>query len=182
MDNSSKTAGRLRAGVVTIILLSVCLCVTTAALAFVTVRVENNRFHTGEVQINLNDGEPIIREYELLFEPGMTVERSFFIENESTADVYYRIFLDNVSGGLAEVLLVTIKDGDKVLYAGTAEDMSRENTKAADDILKFGQRRDLTVLFRFPPDKGNEAQGLDLSFTICAEATQTQNNPDRLFD
>ena len=73
--------------------------------------MNNNLFHTGEVKINLNDGKPVIREHEFLFEPGMTVRKNFFIENDSTWDVYYRLDLDNISGGLAEVLTVTGKDG-----------------------------------------------------------------------
>ena len=134
------------------------------------------------MKINLNNGEPVIREHEFLFEPGMTVEKEFFIENESTWDVYYRIYLDNVSGGLADVLTVTIRDGEKILYTGTASELTRQNVIAADDTLKIGQRRSLTVIFHYPEDKGNDTQNLDLTFTMCAEATQTKNNPNKLFD
>ncbi len=35
--------------------------------------------------------------------------------------------------------------------------------------------------FYFPEDKGNDTQDLDLTFTLCAEATQTKNNPNKLF-
>lgn len=112
----------------------------------------------------------------------MTVKKDFFIENESTWDVYYRLYLDNVSGGLADVLTVTVKDGDKTLYSGTANELSKQKVSAADDMLRVGQRRDLTVYFHFPEHKGNEAQNLDLTFTLCAEATQTKNNPNRLFN
>ena len=177
-----KTAKRLTGGIITIIILSICLCITTFALVYSIVSVENNLFHTGEVKINLNDGEPVISEHEFIFEPGMTVKKDFFIENESTWDVYYRIYLDEVSGGLADVLEITIKDGEKVLYSGTANELTQQNVIAADDTLKIGQRRDLTAYFHFPEDAGNKAQGLDLTFTLCAEATQTKNNPNKLFD
>lgn len=100
----TKTAKKLTGGIIAIIVLALCLVVTTFALVYASVSVENNLFHTGEVKINLNDGEPVIREHEFLFEPGMTVVKDFFIENDSTWDVYYRLYLDNVTGGLAEYL------------------------------------------------------------------------------
>lgn len=180
--NDSRTAKRLTGGIVAIIILALCLAITTFALVYATVSVENNLFHTGEVRINLNNGEPVIQEHEFLFEPGMTVEKEFFIENESTWDVYYKIYFDNVSGGLADVLTVTIKDGEKTLYSGTANELTRKNVIAADDTLKIGERRNLIVIFHFPEEKGNEAQNLDLTFTMCADATQTKNNPNRLFE
>lgn len=178
----NKTAKRLTGGIVAIVALAVCLCITTFALVYASVSVENNLFHTGKVKINLNDGKPVIREHEFIFEPGMTVKKDFFIENDSTWDVYYRIYLENVSGGLADVLEITVKDGDRAMYFGTASELTQQNVTAADDTLKIGQKRNLTVYFHFPEDKGNETQNLDLTFTMCAEATQTKNNPNRLFD
>lgn len=178
----NKTAKRLTGGIIAIVALAVCLCITTFALVYASVSVENNLFHTGKVKINLNDGKPVIREHEFIFEPGMTVKKDFFIENDSSWDVYYRIYLENVSGGLADVLEITVKDGDRALYSGTASELTKQNVTAADDILKIGQKRNLTVYFHFPEDKGNETQNLDLTFTMCAEATQTKNNPNRLFD
>ena len=179
--SDTKTSKKLTGGIIAIIALAVCLAITTFALVYASVSVENNLFHTGNVKINLNDGQPVIQKHEFIFEPGMTVIKDFFIENESTWDVYYRIYLDDVSGGLADVLTVTIKDGDKTLYSGTANELTKQYITAADDTLKIGQRRDLTVYFHFPEDKGNEAQNLDLTFTLCAEAIQTKNNPNKLF-
>ena len=178
----NKTAKRLTGGIIAIVALAVCLCITTFALVYASVSVENNLFHTGKVKINLNDGKPVIREHEFIFEPGMTVKKDFFIENDSTWDVYYRIYLENVSGGLADVLEITVKDGDRAMYSGTASELTQQNVTAADVTLKIGQKRNLTVYFHFPEDKGNETQNLDLTFTMCAEATQTKNNPNRLFD
>lgn len=178
----NKTAKRLTGGIIAIVALAVCLCITTFALVYASVSVENNLFHTGKVKINLNDGKPVIREHEFIFEPGMTVKKDFFIENDSSWDVYYRIYLENVSGGLADVLEITVKDGDRAMYSGTASELTQQNVTAADDTLKIGQKRNLTVYFHFPEDKGNETQNLDLTFTMCAETTQTKNNPNRLFD
>ncbi len=180
MTNTS-TAKKLTGGIVAIVILAICLAVTTFALIWAQVSVENNLFHTGIIDINLNDGKPVIQEHEFLFEPGMTVKKDFFIENNSTWDVYYKIYLDDVDGGLANVLQVTVYDGDRDLYSGTAEELSGTNVVPADDTLKPGERRDLTVCFYFPRERGNEAQGLDLTFTMCADATQTKNNPYKLF-
>lgn len=178
----TNTAKKLTGGIITIIVLAICLCFTTFALVWATVSVENNLFHTGSVDINLNDGKPVIHENEFIFEPGMTVKKEFFIENNSTWSVYYKIYFDNVSGGLGDVLRITVKDGEKTLYTGTANELNRQSVTAADDILQMKEKKTLTVVFYYPEDKGNDTQNLDLSFTICADATQTKNNPNRLFD
>lgn len=180
--NNSKTARRLTGGILSIIILAVCLVITTFAIVYSLVSVDNNLFQTGQVKINLNDGAPVIHMHEFIFEPGMTVVKNFFIENESTADVYYRIYFDNVYGGLSEVLAITISDGDKILYSGTASELSREATVAADDILRIAERRELTVEFHFPESAGNAYQKAELSFTISAEATQVKNNPYKQFN
>ncbi len=178
----NKTSRKLTGSIVTIIILAICLCITTFALVYATVSIENNLFQTGSVELNLNDGNPVIHENEFLFEPGMTVEKEFFIENDSTWSVYYRLYFEQISGGLADVLEVTIREGDKELYTGTANELTRQNVVAADDILQIKEKKTLTIVFHFPEEKGNEAQNLDLTFTMCAEATQTKNNPNKLFD
>ncbi len=166
-----------------VLVLTLALCVTTFALTYAAVKVENNQFQTGEIKINLNDGKPVIQKDEYVFEPGMTVVKDFFIQNEGTWDVYYKIYFDNVVGGLANVLEIKIEDKDsgELFYQGTADGLTRRNAKVAGDTLKPGQRRNMTITFYFPPEKGNETQLLGLDFTICAEATQTKNNPDKQF-
>lgn len=182
MREQNKTVKKLTASVAAVIVLAICLCITTFALVYSTVAVDNNLFRTGVIKINLNDGKPVIEEHEFLFEPGMTVEKTFFIENQSTWDVYYRLYFDNLEGGLADVLEVEIRDGDNVLYAGKAAELIKENAGAADDILKLNERRELTISFHFPEEAGNDAQNLYLSFDLKADAVQTKNNPNRLFD
>ncbi len=178
-NNVSK---KLFGGIVVLIILSICLCITTSAVVFSMIAVDNNIFKTGSVSINLNDGKPVIEEHEFRFEPGMTVEKDFFIENVSTGSVYYRIYFANVEGGLADVLQVTLSDGDRVLYQGTARELTRENVPTDDDELAVGEKRTLTVSFFFPSGAGNSAQDLMLKFDLCADAVQTKNNPNRLFD
>lgn len=183
--NSGKNnpiARRLVASVIAIIVLVFCLCMTTYALVTVSVAVPDNYFKTGSVEINLNDGRPVIEEHEFLFEPGMTVTKNFFIENRSTWDVYYKLYFEEVRGGLATVLQITVQDGEKVLFEGTAAELSRERVSAAADPLRVNEKRKLTISFHYPEAAGNATQDMTLSFKFCAEAVQTKNNPDMLFD
>ncbi len=181
MQNKSKTAKKLSASVAIIFLLSVCLCITTFALMFSMVSVGENIFATGTVKINLNDGKPVIEEQEFLFAPGMTVKKEFFVENESSCDVWYRLYFQNVVGGLADVLDVKICDGEKVLFSGTPNELKRENVKAADDMLAINERRTLQIYFHFPESSGDESQDLYLNFDFAAEAVQTKNNENKNF-
>ncbi len=181
MDNSQNTARRLTVSVVLIAILSACLAVTSFALVWSMVQVEDNFFQTGTVQINLNDGKPVIGKNEFLFEPGMTVKKDFFIANESTCQVYYKLYFQNVKGGLADLLMIEIRDGDRLLLRGTPAQLSRKQVAACDDTLEVGQRRELQIYFHFPSELGNEAQALELSFDFAADAVQTKNNPNKEF-
>lgn len=191
MKTNQTTRKRLTGGILLAILLTLCLVVTTYALVYYSVYERDNFFQTGGVKINLNDGKAIIGEnaadyngegVSKLFEPGMTVKREFFIQNESTDPVYYRLYFKDVSGGLADVLHITVKDGDKVLYSGVPSRMGKSDMVAADDQLDVGQKRVLTMYFYFPRETGNTAQDKNLTFTLCADATQVRNNPGKAFD
>ncbi len=177
----STTAKKLTGGIVAIIVLALCLFATTLALVWATVSVENNLFQTGVIDINLNDGKPLIQEHEFLFEPGMTVTKEFFIENNSTWSVYYKLYFERVTGGLADWLQLTVKDGERVLYSGTANELTREKVTAT-DTLAVQEQKALTISFYFPQDAGNAVMNRTLAFTLCADATQTKNNPNQLFE
>lgn len=166
------------------VLLTICLCITTYALVMVSVAVPDHYFQTGRIEINLNDGEPVIEEHEFLFEPGMTVTKSFFIENRSTWDVYYKLYLDELQGGLATVLDVSIRDtaSGQILFTGKAAELSKQQVHAADDVLRESEKRNLEISFHYPEDAGNSTQNMSLTFNLCAEAVQTKNNPDKRFD
>lgn len=182
MARKSKTLKKLTGSVIIVVILSICLCITSFALVYSIVSVENNQFHTGTVKLNLNDGKPVIEEHEFLFEPGMTVEKNFFVENQSSWDVYYRLYFSDIEGGLTNVLEVSIRDGEKVLFHGKMSDLTRDKVRATDDILRLNERRDLTISFHFPEEAGNSAQLLHVTFTIGADAVQTKNNPDKQFE
>ena len=196
----TKTRKRLAGSVALIVVLSVCLLTSTIALAYTLLRVDNNLFATGKVDIALCDesgrelGEydRLIEEDEFLFEPGMTVKKAFSVKNKSTCEVYYLVYMSNVGGSLADVLQVSILEGNyetrqdlangKVLFRGTPSQLKRDFVKAADSELKIGAQQDLTLVIYFPEHIGNEAQNGELRFSLCAEATQVRNNLEREFN
>ena len=183
-DSDSETHKKLRRSMFIAVLLALMLGVTTFALITSMVEVKDNHFDTGVVKINLNDGNPVIREDEYLFEPGMRVVKDFFIENEGSIDAYYKIYLEDVKGDLADVLQLTIREKgtDKILYQGTAKDLTRGSAAVDEAVLSAGERKNLTIRFYFPKERGNEAQDKTLSFKMGATATQVRNNPDRSFE
>ena len=179
---AKKTESKMLKSFIAIIVLLVMLTATTFALVYATISVEENIFRTGRVQINLNNGEPVIREDEFLFEPGMTVKKDFFIENLSTWDVYYRLYFDGVKGALSDYVNISIKDGDETLYSGSITELSRENSIAVKDPLLVMEKKYLTVYFHFDENSGNAAQAVNLEFDLYADAVQTKNNPSRAFN
>mgnify|MGYP004497507389 FL=1 len=183
-DSDSETHKKLRRSMFIAVLLALMLGVTTFALITSMVEVKDNHFDTGVVKINLNDGKPVISEDEYLFEPGMRVVKDFFIENEGSIDAYYKIYLEDVKGDLADVLEATIteKESGKVLYQGLVSDLTRGSAAVDDGTLAAGERKNLTIRFYFPKERGNEAQDKTLSFKMGATATQVRNNPDRSFE
>ncbi len=182
MAEISKTAKKFTASIVFMIVIAACLAITTFAIAYSMLSVESNLFATGTIQINLNDGKPVISQDEHLMEPGATVKKEFFVENLSTWDVYYKLYFQNVSGGLSDVLIVKICDGETVLAEGTPNELIRANISTVEDALKVGERKSLQIYFYFPENAGNSAQDQTLSFDFAVDAVQTKNNPDKSFD
>ena len=70
----------------------------------------------------------------------------------------------------------------KMLYQGTASELTKNKVIAADDELKINEKRTLRVSFVFPEEAGNIEGDPVLTFDLCADAVQTKNNPNRLFD
>ncbi len=182
MSNNSKTAKRLTASLISLIVMAVCLAITTFAIVYSMVSVDSNLFSTGSLKINLNDGVPIITEGDCLVEPGATVQREFFIENLSTDPVFYRFYFKNVTGGLADVLIVKICDGDKVLVEGKPNEITQKNVPAAEEALGIGEKKVYQISFYFPTESGNVTKNKTLEFDLAADAVQTKNNNNREFD
>lgn len=179
---STTNKRKIWTGFAVFMILLMSFAMTTYALIVARVSVEENAFATGEVKINLNDGVPVITEEEFIFEPGMTVVKDFFIENESTIEVYYRIYLEHVEGGLADILDVTLKEGEKILYQGKVSGMTKADMESPEDVLKVDEIRWFGLTFYYPENSGNIGQNEEMSFHVCAEAVQTVNNPDKIFE
>lgn len=165
------------------VLLALGLMVTTLAIALSVAARPDDIFSTGVIQLNLNDSQPVITEGEYLFEPGMTVRKSFFLENEG-AECWYKLYFADVHGSLAASLEVTVSDGSAVLFSGKLSDLTRERAEIAGSLPPAGtagSRRDMAIVFHLPEDAGNGAQGGTLSFDLCADGTQVRNNPGKNF-
>ena len=165
------------------VFLALGLIVTSVAITISSVEIPNNIFTTGQVKLNLNNEQPVIREDEYLFEPGMTVVKSFFLENEG-AECWYKLYFDKVSGDLAKVLDITVKNGDQILCSGKMADLTRDNVQLIGSLPAkgaAGSRLDLTISFHFPEEAGNAAQSTNLTFNLCADGTQVKNNPGKEF-
>ncbi len=174
---------RLSVSVVLLVILCLCLCITSFALGLALYEVRDHSFQTGGIEIDLNGGKPVITAEEFLFEPGMTVEKPFYIQNNGTWAVYYKLYFSGVSGELGDVLDVTILDGSgNRLVCGKMSELTQNSVHALENELAVGQRQDLTVRFHFPEDAGNTYQGNTLTFELSAIAVQTKNNPDKEFD
>ena len=191
MQEKNNSRRRLYVLLLLIVLVAGAFALTVYASTRIAREVKRNYFSTGEIDINLNDGYPVIAGgsgdpkdavHGYLFEPGVTVEKPFFVRNEGTGDFYYKIYFREVEGDLADDLEITIRDEeDKILFSGILADMTRLAVKPADDVLAPDEQRDLTITFHVPEGKGNEAQDKHVSFILCADAVQTKNNPNKEF-
>ncbi len=179
MDKKKK----LSISIASLILLCFCLSVTSFALGYTVFKVENNRFRTGGIGIDLNGGQPIITEDEFLFEPGMTVEKPFYIKNNGTWAVYYKLYFSDVKGELGDVLDITITDSNGTqLIKGKMSELTEKKVKALESQLDVGQKQELKAVFHFPEEAGNQWKNGSVSFEMSAIAVQTKNNPNKEFD
>ncbi len=178
-----KGTKRLSISIITLIILCFCLGITSFALGLAVYEVRNNTFQTGGIEIDLNGGKPVITADEFLFEPGMTVEKPFYIQNNGTWAVYYKLYFSGVSGDLGNVLDVTILDeSGNMLVFGKMSELTQNSVHALENELAMNERQELTVRFHFPEDAENTYQGNTLTFELSAIAVQTKNNPDKEFD
>lgn len=186
-EGEKKTGVRLYISIGVIVLLVVMLSATSYALIKSVVSVEDNEFETGQVKIDLNGGEPVFDEMEegshLNIEPGHTLKRDFYIENESTADAYVRLYMENVSGDLRDILIFDIFDEDgTAVFSGTAAQLEQRDSYVSEEPLAAGEREVFTMIVRMPEGNGNMYQNGDLSFDMRADAVQARNNDGKEFE
>ena len=221
--NNSSNLKKLIISIIIIIILMVCFITSTFALINNKVTVEDNEFQTGIVDIQISELEPIYsKEFDpqysdlepsqlenftkFLFEPGMLAAYTFSITNNSTTDVYYRLYLDiqedeetdELDNGLADLLEVTVTiddtddnpDNDSALFSNvkasnlskdSINDFIKDNPNSVDE-LEEGESKSYKIYFHYPSDSNNSGQDKSLSFKLSVEATQTKNNTDKEFN
>ncbi|MBQ7339820.1 MAG: hypothetical protein IJW43_03065 [Clostridia bacterium] len=162
---------------ITLITTSIVLSVLALILSYYTIFVNNK----DSVKINLNDGVKIFNEEWIELEPGYSVEREFFIKNEGTQKVYYKVYIENLSGTLVEATNVTISSGDIILFSGAVTELAKDNAQSLDSELNVNEKRILKIKFSLSEKVGNVKSNGKLKFDICAMATKADNNPDRIF-
>ncbi len=182
-DQESKSLKRFRRSVTGIVILFGVLCTTTIAYAYYVAKtVENNEFTTGVVAISLSNESTAVGGGDILLEPGATSEKVFKLTNDSTCEVYYKLYFSNIEGELADVLEITVLSEDEEIFAGIMSEMTRESAAAADEALGIGEEKELKVLFHMPEECGNEAQAQSITFDMNVDAVQSVNNPDKAFE
>ncbi len=166
--------------IVTIVLLVCGLTVTSLALASSIAQVQNNRFTMSMgVELNINDGNPVVDVTDVQYEPGETYKSEFPISNLGTFDVWYRVYFTDVEGELKDYITVTVKEQDgTVLCHGVMSELSYD--KSVISSLKAGEKKTLYIEFYFAP-ADNALQEKMVYFNITAAATQKQNNPSKDF-
>ncbi len=182
----SKTFYKLAVRIAIIIILIAAMTVVTYAYyAMSSIRADDNTFVTGLVDIDLNGGIPVVDDIENI-EPGATYVREFYIRNNSTdvGGVYYKLYFEDITGVLADVLIVTVaeRDSGEVLLSGKMTEFNSWDVEAFDEPLALGETRWFTLTLHYPVEEGNRGMGTKLEFTISADAVQTKNNPDKSFE
>lgn len=182
MSKSTITKKKAYGHILIISILSLMLIVTTYALVLSLVSVDGNLFETGRIEIELNGGKTVFDGSDINLAPGISTEKSFTIQNTGTADVYYRIYLENVAGPLQEVLEFKIYDNDKLLYSGAAKDLNKNTPCIGDRSLEVGQTHTLKAVVTMSEQADNNYQLQEITFDITADAIQVKNNSQKVFE
>ena len=182
MDKGNQTKRRAWMSIAAVTVLFCMLAVTTYALVLSMVSAEDNIFSMGTVQIQINGGKTLFSGEDMNIEPVYSAKKDFTVDNLGTADVYYRLYLENVSGELADGLLFQIYDGENQLYSAKAEAFVKEAPCVVDTLLPAGESHTLTLVVKLEESAGNDFQSGGVTFDLTADAVQAANNPDKEFE
>ena len=174
----AKEATRVVSSIILVVALVLGWSVTSYALSWHQITIDENSFSTGTLKINLNDGEPVFDE-DILFEPGMLVQRCFTIANEGSIDAYYRLWFSEIEGDLAEELMIEIRDGKKLVFEGEFKEMLEEKSFSANSTLLAGEEKELSIIIFLPEEGTNASQGKTVTFRLNYDATQKDSNPSK---
>ncbi len=176
-----KAAVRAASNLILALVLIVAWGTTTAVVAAYQMSVNENALATGVLKINLNDGKPVFDE-DIMFEPGMIIQRKFTLANEGNIDVIYHLWFSDIEGDLAKELTVEIKDGKRRIFEGVFEDLMEEKVDGTNATLLANETKELTIIFTLPEESGNKVLGKTVNFRLNYDATQKDGNPNKDFE
>lgn len=132
---------------------------------------------TGTIDLNLNDDILIFEESDLNLQPGDSVMKDMFVENAGTESFYYRIYLEDVEGELAECTVFNIYDeSGELLGTFETEDFNANHYFTTGEILDVGEKVSFKMEIIFVEGSGDYYQDAQLSFNVVASAIQSKNN------
>lgn len=166
---------------IAVFVLGAMLAATSFALMLISVSVPDNAFETAAVSLDLNGGKPVFDGLDLLLEPGRTILRDFDVTNQSTVDVYCRLYLQKLEGPLSSMVVFSLYEGDKLLFEANAVDFDRTAPYTLPETLAPGEVKTLTLAVKMEETAGNRGQGTGLMFNLSADAVQARSNPNQAF-
>ncbi len=162
--NEIKTISEtIKKSAVVIIFLVLCLIFSTFSLAYIKAQDES-------CKINLNGGLPVVEESNFKISPGMTLERDFFIKNESSNRLGYSLYFQNMEGSLGNIITATFYEEDKIILSGLMADLTKAKVNNTIGSLNPYEKKPLKVVFAFPKEVTNEYKKASLQFDIGAVA------------
>ena len=165
---------------VVMLLLIFLFSISTLALSFKSVTIENNLFKTGSVSVKLAEDMPLFDG--VIFEPGMNIQREMVVSNEGSCGVYYRLYFTGFDEEISKALIVTLSDGTNTTYQGSLLTEANISSEKAMGYLDAGEEIMLQLTLSLPHTAGNVLQGDLQEFQININAVQAVNNPDQLFE
>ncbi len=145
---------------------------------------------TGYIDLQLNGGDDgaVFEPAEFGYlEPGRSVIKQLSVENIGEIEsFYYEIYLDNLTGTLADATIINIYSYDTnaannvgvLLDSFEATTLTESNSfTPSDNLLAAGESVDLWIEVLMEEAAGNVYQDTSLSFDIVASAVQSKNNP-----
>ncbi|MDO4290961.1 MAG: TasA family protein [Eggerthellaceae bacterium] len=170
--------GRIAVAAVSALLLVAAAAGIAWAMFWAHERLPENQFATGSVSVSLVGGFD-----EVNIEPGKTVIEDFAVSNTGSVDSYWRMYLQDLQGDLADALEVTVLDEQgTVLYQGDALSLDRGTAFAQGAEALFpGESETFTVQVHMCEGAGNGYQGTCVTFDVGVDAVQARNNEGREF-
>lgn len=183
-NNPRRTLRKIWGRGAVIVVLCAMLLATTYALQLPGVKVQNNFFQMGlvDVDLKLNQGESIFGLSNGSIEPGQTLVEEVTVQNRGEVALYYRLYLEHLQGELLDMLEFSIYHGDELLFQGTAGELTLENPCRDTVALAPGEERTLSIQVYLPKTVGNMAQAQELEFDVKVDGVQAPNNPQQQFE